>query len=79
MNKYPTKTIKPSTRSAAGRKTSNAEMTIAEAVEFFDPVPSIAQKIKALNDVGLGYIKLGQPSTTLRGGESKRVKLATVL
>ncbi|MBQ2133435.1 MAG: excinuclease ABC subunit UvrA [Bacteroidales bacterium] len=55
------------------------EMTIAEAVEFFDPVPSIAQKIKALNDVGLGYIKLGQPSTTLSGGESQRVKLATEL
>jgi excinuclease ABC subunit A len=55
------------------------EMTIAEAVEFFDQVPSIAQKIKALNDVGLGYIKLGQPSTTLSGGESQRVKLATEL
>ena len=55
------------------------EMTIAQAVEFFEPVPSISQKIKALNDVGLGYIKLGQPSTTLSGGESQRVKLATEL
>lgn len=55
------------------------EMTIAEAVEFFEPIPSINQKIQALNDVGLGYIKLGQPSTTLSGGESQRVKLATEL
>ncbi|MBE6229537.1 MAG: excinuclease ABC subunit UvrA [Bacteroidales bacterium] len=55
------------------------EMTIAEAVEFFAHIPSIAQKLKSLNDVGLGYIKLGQPSTTLSGGESQRVKLATEL
>lgn len=55
------------------------EMTIAQALEFFEPVPSISQKIKALNDVGLGYIKLGQPSTTLSGGESQRVKLAAEL
>lgn len=55
------------------------EMTIEQAVEFFEPVPSIYQKIKTLNDVGLGYIKLGQPSTTLSGGESQRVKLATEL
>lgn len=55
------------------------EMTIAQAVEFFEPVPSINQKLKALNSVGLGYVKLGQPSTTLSGGESQRVKLATEL
>lgn len=55
------------------------EMTIKEAVEFFEPVPSIAQRLKALNDVGLAYVKLGQPSTTLSGGESQRVKLATEL
>lgn len=52
------------------------EMTIAESVEFFENIPSIIQKLKPLNDVGLGYIKLGQPSTTLSGGESQRVKLA---
>ena len=55
------------------------DMTINQAVEFFANVPSILQKIKTLQDVGLGYIKLGQPSTTLSGGESQRVKLATEL
>lgn len=55
------------------------DMTINQAVEFFDSVPNILLKIKALQDVGLGYIKLGQPSTTLSGGESQRVKLATEL
>lgn len=55
------------------------DMTINQAVEFFDSVPNILQKIKAFQDVGLGYIKLGQPSTTLSGGESQRVKLATEL
>ena len=55
------------------------DMTINRAVEFFENVPSILNKIKVLQDVGLGYIKLGQPSTTLSGGESQRVKLATEL
>ena len=55
------------------------DMTINQAVEFFENVPSILQKIKTLQDVGLGYIKLGQSSTTLSGGESQRVKLATEL
>ena len=54
-------------------------MTINQAVEFFEAVPNILQKIKTLQDVGLGYIKLGQSSTTLSGGESQRVKLATEL
>ncbi|MCD7931274.1 MAG: excinuclease ABC subunit UvrA [Tannerellaceae bacterium] len=54
-------------------------MTINMAVEFFENVPHILSKIKVLQDVGLGYIKLGQPSTTLSGGESQRVKLATEL
>lgn len=55
------------------------EMTIDDAVEFFKGIPSIYQKIKTLHDVGLGYVRLGQPSTTLSGGESQRVKLATEL
>lgn len=55
------------------------DMTINQAVEFFENVPVILQKIKTIQDVGLGYIKLGQPSTTLSGGESQRVKLATEL
>ena len=55
------------------------DMTINMAVEFFENVPTILGKIKVLQDVGLGYIKLGQPSTTLSGGESQRVKLATEL
>ncbi len=55
------------------------DMTINQAVEFFENVPDILRKIKTLQDVGLGYIRLGQPSTTLSGGESQRVKLATEL
>ena len=55
------------------------DMTVEEACEFFQPVPSIYNKIKTLNEVGLGYIKLGQSSTTLSGGEAQRVKLATEL
>ena len=54
-------------------------MTINQAVEFFESQPNILKKIKTLQDVGLGYIKLGQSSTTLSGGESQRVKLATEL
>ena len=55
------------------------DMTINQAVEFFENVPDILRKIKTIQEVGLGYIKLGQPSTTLSGGESQRVKLATEL
>ena len=54
-------------------------MTVNQAVEFFEPQPTILRKIKTIQDVGLGYIKLGQASTSLSGGESQRIKLATEL
>jgi excinuclease ABC subunit A len=54
-------------------------MTVAEALEFFEDIPRINRKLKTLNDVGLGYIRLGQQATTLSGGEAQRVKLATEL
>ena len=54
-------------------------MTVEQACEFFAPLPRIANKLQTLLEVGLGYIKLGQPSTTLSGGEAQRVKLATEL
>ena len=55
------------------------EMTVDEGLEFFSSLPRIARKLKTLQDVGLGYIKIGQPATTLSGGEAQRVKLATEL
>ena len=55
------------------------EMTVAEGVEFFSAVPTVATKLRTLNDVGLGYIHLGQPATTISGGEAQRVKLSTEL
>ena len=54
-------------------------MSISEALEFFENIPKIKRKLQVLKDVGLSYIKLGQPSTTLSGGEAQRVKLATEL
>ncbi len=54
-------------------------MTVDEGIEFFKQQPKIYRKLKTLSDVGLGYIKIGQPATTLSGGEAQRVKLATEL
>lgn len=55
------------------------EMTVEEAMQFFEPIPKIYRKLKTIYDVGLGYVKLGQPATTLSGGEAQRVKLSTEL
>jgi excinuclease ABC subunit A len=55
------------------------EMSIEEACEFFEPIPKIARRLKTLDDVGLGYVRLGQPATTLSGGEAQRIKLAAEL
>lgn len=55
------------------------EMTVEEGLKFFENIPNVYRKLKTLFDVGLGYIKIGQSSTTLSGGESQRVKLATEL
>jgi excinuclease ABC subunit A len=55
------------------------EMTVEEGLEFFSSIPRIARKLQTLQDVGLGYVKIGQPATTLSGGEAQRVKLATEL
>ncbi|MDY3027498.1 MAG: ATP-binding cassette domain-containing protein, partial [Candidatus Faecivicinus sp.] len=55
------------------------EMTVDEALDFFRPLPRLANKLQTLHDVGLGYVKLGQSSTTLSGGEAQRIKLATEL
>ena len=63
-----------------GKSIANVlDMTINQAVDFFAGIPTILKKIKVLQDIGLGYIKLGQPSSTLSGGENQRVKLATEL
>jgi excinuclease ABC subunit A len=55
------------------------DMTVAEACTFFEPIPAVRNKLQTLNDVGLGYIRVGQPATTLSGGEAQRVKLSAEL
>ncbi|MFZ9669621.1 MAG: excinuclease ABC subunit UvrA, partial [Solirubrobacterales bacterium] len=55
------------------------DMSVEEACEFFEPIPKIARRLRTLDDVGLGYVRLGQPATTLSGGEAQRIKLVTEL
>ena len=69
----------PRTRKARQPSSRCLLYTSDEALEFFAPLPRIAAKLQTLRDVGLGYVKLGQPSTTLSGGEAQRIKLATEL
>src|SRR5690349_12951383 len=72
----------PETFDIQSRSKTSAEvldLTVEEALLFFDRVPSIREKLQTLVDVGLGYIRLGQPATTLSGGEAQRIKLATEL
>ena len=60
-------------------KVSKGEMTVEEALEFFEHIPKITKKLQTLYDVGLDYMKIGQPATTLSGGEAQRIKLAKEL
>jgi excinuclease ABC subunit A len=75
--RYNTETLRATYK---GKSISNVlDMTVEEACEFFAPVPAIARRMDTLRDVGLGYVRLGQPATTLSGGEAQRVKLASEL